>query len=317
MFRRWLSSFIKKNKDKILEVGKKLGLLCLIALIATSIISIFLNSKRTQETEDSISIYNPERTMISGKKITKEEFEKDDNVVNSFINYCNDLNMQSAYKLLSDDCKKELYPTVEDFKEKYCSNLFKEKREYNLQSWMNEGDYHIYRLRFTDDMLSSGVYNEENLTQDYITVFKVSDDEYKLNINGFIKIEEINKESDANALKALCINKKVYLDYEVYTIKLKNKTSENILLDTGKNTNSVVLRCENNTKYFLHKSNSSKLYDELSTDVIRKLEFRFDKPYSVNSESSYIEFSDIVTDINEYKENKGYKDRESIKVELK
>lgn len=316
MFRKWLSSFMKKNKNKILEVGKRLGMLGMIALLATSVISVISYKRDPQETENSISIYNPEKTMISGTEISKEEFDKDDKVVNSFIQYCNNGDMGAAYKLLSDDCKEELYPTIDDFKNKYCRNLFSDNKEYNMQSWLNENNYHTYRVRYTEDIISSGVYDEGQCGQDYITVFKVSDDEYKININGFIKKEIINKETDSNAIKVLCMSKKIYLDYEIYTIKIKNKLDTSILIDTGRDINSLLLRCENDTKYFLHRTKVTNLYSELSSDVIRKIEIQFDKPYSVSSKSRYIEFDDIVTDVEKYEESDNYSDRESIKVEL-
>ena len=89
MFRRWLSSFIKKYKDVILKIAKNFGIMILIALVASSIMSVLNGIKPTNETENSISIYNPTETIIEGKEVTKEEFNKDEEIIKNFMEYCN------------------------------------------------------------------------------------------------------------------------------------------------------------------------------------------------------------------------------------
>lgn len=315
MFRRWLSSFIKRNKDVILKIAKHFAIMILIALSASAIMSVLNGVKPTNETENSISIYNPTETIIEGKEVTKEEFNKDEEIIKNFMEYCNNGKIESAYGLISDICKQELFPSVDDFKKNYYLKLFKTKKEYNLQSWINENNYHTYRIRFLDDMLSSGEYDSLDKGQDYITVIS-SNEGAKINLNGFIGNGQIYKETTADAVKALAVERFVYVDYIDYVVKIKNLTNSDILLDTGKNLGSIKLVDQNGVKYPSYKTQIKNLNSKLSSNIIRTLKIRFNKTYSSSLNDRYIEFSDIVTDIEKYEADSDYKDRESIQIQL-
>ena len=315
MFRRWLSSFFKKYKKVILEIAKKIGVLIVIALIGTSIMAGLNRTNTKSETENSISIYNPQKTMISGDKVTEDEYGNDNNIIAKFVEYCNNGNEEAAYNLISDDCKNELYPTVELFKNRYCKGLFNGNKEYNLQSWINEDNYHTYKVRFTEDFLSTGNYESSQKGQDYITVV-TTDDDIKLNLDGFIKKETINKQSSSDSIKALAVDRTVYMDYEVYTIKIKNMTDYKILLDTGESLKSILMLDTKGVQYYSQKSEIKNLYSELSSGVVRTLKIRFNKPYDTSEKAKYIEFSDILIDVTKYSNQDDYNDREKIKVEI-
>lgn len=315
MFRRWLSSFIKRYKDVILRVVKHFAIMILIALIASSIMSVLNGFNTTNETENSISIYKPTETIIEGKEVTKEDFNKDEEIIKDFIDFCNNRKLESAYSLISDICKQELFPTLDDFKNNYYLKLFKTKKDYNLQSWINEYNYHTYRVRFLDDILSAGEYDSLEKGQDYITVISLNEGS-KINLNGFIGNEQIYKETTANAVKALAVERFVYVDYIDYVVKIKNLTNSDILLDTGKYLGSIKLVDKNEVKYASYKTQIKNLNSKLSSNITRTLKIRFNKTYSANLNDDYIEFSDIVTDIEKYETTNNYKDRESIRIKL-
>ncbi len=315
MFRRWLSSFFKKNKVIILQIAKVMGVLIVIGLIGASIMAVLNRTDTNTETENSISIYNPQKTMISGDKVTNDEYSEDNNLISKFVEYCNNGNEEEAYKLISDDCKNELYPTVELFKNRYCNGLFNGNKQYNLQSWINEDNYHTYRVRFTEDFLSTGNYESSQKGQDYITVV-TTDDDIKLNVNGFIKKETINKQSSSDCAEALAVDKTIYMDYEVYTIKIKNITDSEILLDTDQSLKSISMVDANDVKYYSQKNDIKNLYLELPSGVTRTLKIRFNRAYDTSIKSKYIEFSDIVTDVTKYRNQEDYADRGKIKVEM-
>lgn len=315
MFRRWLSSFIKKYKDIILKIAKRFAIMILIAFVAASIMSALNGFNPTNETENSISIYKPTETIIEGNEVTKEEFNKDEEVIKNFMDFCNSGKIESAYGLISDICKEELFPSIDDFKNNYYSKIFTSKKDYNLQSWINEYNYHTYRIKFLEDILSTGEYDNSSKGQDYITVIN-SNEGSKINLNGFIRNEQIYKETSANVVKALAVERFVYVDYIDYVVKIKNITNLDILLDTGKYLGSIKLVDKNGVKYPSYKTQIENLNNKLSSNIIRTLKIRFNKTYSANLNDDYIEFSDIVTDIERYKKDSNYKDRESIQIQL-
>ncbi len=316
MFRRWIHSFIKRYKNVIIEILKKMGILVGIILIGIIIMSSVSKKEDKSQTENSISIYNPTQTVIKGTEVDKEEFEEDNKIIRNFIDYCNSNKIESAYGLLSNQCKELLYPTIQDFEKIYYNTLFSSKREYNLQSWINEGKYHTYKVRFIEDILSTGQYDDSKKGQDYITI-DLSLDEPKLNIGGYIKEEVINKETSSDILNVLAVKKNVYMEYEEYYIKINNKSEYKILLDTNTNLSSIKLVDENNVKYAPFKKEIKNLNDELSSDVIRPLKIKFNRPYSSNVRVDYIEFSDIVPDVQKYKSSDNYTDRVNVKIKLR
>lgn len=311
MFRRWLSSFIKKNKNIIIEIAKKIGVLIIIVLVATGFMSILINKEdNTYETDSNISIYRPSKTIITGDNVVQDDYNKDEEFIKKFINFCNDKDVNSAYNLLSKDCKECLYETLEEFRVEYYEKIFSTKKEFNLQSWVNNNNYHTYRIRYTEDFLSSGIYDDIKMEEDYITIDNSASDT-KINVNGFICKEFINKDIDSNGIKMTVTGKNNFLNYEEYLIKIKNCTDSNIIIDAGDNSNSIELFDENNVKYMARKMDIKNLNSELLVNVTRTLKIRFDKNYNPKVKSKYIKFSDIITDIKSSGNN-----RLSIKIDL-
>ena len=74
MFRRWLSSFWRNNKEKITKLAKVFGLLILISIVAT-IIFTNLSPKENNQNNNETKIYNPDKTIISGSDVSKEQYE--------------------------------------------------------------------------------------------------------------------------------------------------------------------------------------------------------------------------------------------------
>lgn len=315
MFRRWFSSFIKRYKNVIMDVAKKIAILIMISLLAKAIMSGLDRKEPTSETKNSISFYNPERTIVEGEEVSKELYNEDEKTITNFVNLCNNKKIELAYNLLSDDCKKELYPDIEDFSNYYYSKLFKSNKSFNLQSWINDGKYHTYRIRFIDDILSTGEYDNSQKGQDYITI-DLTNGEKKISLNGYIKKEEINKETGGDELKALVLEKKTFVDFEEYTVKIKNITKLPIIMDTKRKLNTIKLIDENKVEYYVQKDQIINLDKELSPGIIRTFKMRFNKTYSSNVKDENIQFSDIVTDVKKYKKEDNYNERVTMNIEV-
>lgn len=127
MFRRWLSEFYRNNKQKIKTLAKLFGVLLLIGICAMGIFGTTGNKTNNDEKKNP-EVYTPSKTIISGYDISEEKFEKDQNLVDLFIEYCNSQNYKEAYNLLTDECKEKLYSTQEKFEKNYCSLIFNRKK---------------------------------------------------------------------------------------------------------------------------------------------------------------------------------------------
>ena len=113
-------------------------------------------SKQEQKIEDS------KQSVISENKVNENEFKTESRVIDNFIKYCNNGKIEQAYNLLTDECKQNIYPTVNDFSNNYVSKMFKTYKTYSIQNYYNN----TYIIRLTEDMLSTGKSNNGDEGED-------------------------------------------------------------------------------------------------------------------------------------------------------
>ena len=86
-----------------------------------------------------------------------------------------------------------------------------------------QGSYTYKVTYYEDDLLATGGTTTNKNFEDYITIIN-QNGERKLNINNFIKKQEINKTQATEAIQITIKNKRVYRSYEQYRILIKNNT---------------------------------------------------------------------------------------------
>lgn len=308
-----ISNFIKNNLGKIRDLGTKLIIVAIVVLVATIMLSS--DSNYSDVEEDNINVYKPTETVIKGSNVSEEQYEKNSNTVEKFLDFCNNGQITEAYSLLTEDCKKEQYPTENDFKKYYQDVIFKNKRQYNMQAWITTGKYIVYKIRYTDNILETGSYNEENIYQDYITLNRYSDEE-KISIGNFIYSEDCNIITNTDLVQATVTKKKINMSYEEYDITIKNNSEKTILLDTLENGLTINLFA-NDVRYtaFTNKLFVSNL--KFEPGETKKVTIRFKKYLTSNNTSEKIEFSKVIKDYESYQQNKeNYNDTASIKIKL-
>lgn len=313
MIRRWLSNFYRNNKEKISKFVKVFGLLILIGIALTY--SIENNSSKNENNSD-IAVYNPTKTIISGKDIDKETYQKEENLVKIFVDYCNNKQIQEAYNLLTEECKQKMYPNIETFEKNYYNIIFNQYRECNLQSWVSSGNYNTYKVTFIEDIMSTGNYENVEKFEDYITIVR-KNGEQKINVNSYIKTEEINKNTKTEELEINVSSVDIYMDSVTYYLELKNLTENDILLDSLNNKN-VKLIGTNGAEYALDDTNLFSInlivYKDSSN---RKIELKFIKQYGSDIKGKSIEFKSLITNYEEYLKNLGkYSDYKELSIKL-
>ena len=315
MFRRWLSGFINRNKEKI----KLLLKVCLITAVVVFIVHIiFLNiGQESSNTNQEKTIYKPQETIISGSNISNEQYQEDSNIVETFIENCNSGKINEAYDLLTESCKNNLYPTVDKFKDVYCKIIFSTPKEYSIQSWINDNNYTTYRVRYMENALATGDYDNAIKYQDYITVVDMKD-EKKINISKFIGEEEIYKTTKTNELDILVTTKQIYLEYEIYTLEVTNKTENEILLDSLEDSsNNIKLISNKNIEYKVNESKLDSIKLTIQGNKTKKIQLEFIKFYDLNTKNDKIELGDIILDVKEYrKQEDDYQNRGKITISL-
>ena len=219
-------------------------------LILQTLNNYYKNNTKEESSSTNISTttYNNQNySVVSQKEINKNTSQESINVIKNFFNYCNTGKINEAYNLLSIDCKQELYPTVDDFKEDYYNRIFTETKMYNSTLWISSSTRNTYRLEIMGDILATGE-TEYMPIEDYYTVTN-ENGEYSLSVSNYIGKEEINISKTQNNVTITILNKKMYMDYEKYEIKVENNTQERLILNTKQNTDSMYIQDKNNLKY--------------------------------------------------------------------
>lgn len=242
-----------------------------------------------------------DKSTISGEKITNEQVSALE-VIDTFVNYCNNNKINEAYSLLSEECKNEMYPRVEDFKNGYYNVIFSDKKNVSVENWTKN----IYKVKYMNDALSTGIYEQENTIQDYITV--VMDKEKKLNINNYVGKQEIGKETEAYGIKVKLVEKDTYMDYETCTFEVTNNSNNPILLNDNNNMDCMYLEDTNGIKYtaYIHELAEAGLNIPLKTT--KRVKIKYYNRYSSNKTIKKVVFSKVILKYNAYAnyQNPGY-----------
>ena len=193
-------------------------------------------------------------------------------IIEQFVDCCNAKNVNDAYNMLTEDCKQEMYSSVESFTTYYYNNVFNgTSKKVNVENWMGN----IYKVEFTPDFLASGVYSEDNIIQDYMRVIQGDDGQYKLDINSYLGREEINKTSENDYVSVTVLRSDTYMDYQTYTFSITNKTSNEVILDDRIYTDSMYLEDENGIQYGAYSQELSDPELTLSQNETKEVTIKF------------------------------------------
>lgn len=293
-----IRSFYNQNRKTIW--------ISILVLILIIVILQILNNLAKKDNKNSSSnkmatTVNNSYSVISQSNLDSNSATSINNIIDTFFEYCNNGKIDEAYSLLSNECKEELFSTKQDFINNYQANLFKTKKIFDSQAWITSDIGETYKIAISEDILSSGNSNE-NYTDQFFTAVKQGD-EYKLNINDYIGKEEINKSETKDNIEITVISKQVYMDYEKYTIKVKNNTNKAILLDGLRNGKSVYLVDNNGGKKYAYLNEFNSLEFLIQKNLTITKEIKFNKTYSAESVIKTINFEDIILDYSTYNSN--------------
>ena len=297
------------NKSKIL-----MAIFVVVVVVLISIIVNILNSLRKNNTVENLELStNIQQTDTSIGNFTDIYVEDNESVVtgesigSSHINtigtieqlvqLCNEQKVEEAYNLLSDECKEEVYPSLESFRNNYYNTIFNgKKKNISVENWANN----IYKVTFEDDALSTGVYTAEGAIQDYITVVSTDNNEFKLNINNYIGRREINKTNNAvSGVEITALNTDTYMDYQTFTFRVKNNTNKTILLDDKFSTDNMYITDSNGNQYtaYIHELSEAQL--TVTPGETKDVTIKYYSRYGTTKTITQIIFNKVILNYNE------------------
>ena len=256
-----------------------------------------------------------DQSLTSGKQLSEERLKNDSEIINKFLNYCNEGNLNEAYNILTDECKEEMYPTIDDFKKIYYDNTFGEKKKsYTIENWMED----TYQVNITEDSLATGRLDKNETKQDYITVIE-KDKTYKININNYIGRKSVNKVTETENIKFTIQSIDTYMDYQTYNIQVENNTDNTVLLDTGDSTKSVYLLDSKKMKYYFYNNEIIKEKFKIQGKYKNTIKIKFNNSYSSSRTIKKIVFSNVILNYEEYSKTEDktqYNDIEKFEINV-
>lgn len=241
-----------------------------------------INNEIEGELESSASLTTGEG--VDGKKLSKHI-----NVIDKFFTNCSNGKIDEAYALLTDECKETNFPTLDVFKTKYYEKVFSGPKTYSVQNWSGN----TYKVMIIDDPLKTGkVTSSEAYLQDYMTI--PNSDIEKLNINRYIGRTTKEKITSTNELEITYIKKETYMDYEEYTISVKNLTNKDITLDKGTSTKNIYLLDDNNVKQYVNTGEINYNNLLLKPGATKEYTFRFSNAYSRTRIMELLIFEEVI-----------------------
>lgn len=247
---------------------------------------------------------NESKSIVSDKTVSSNYRKDFGKVIDQFFTNCVNGRFQDAYDLLSSDCKEVLYPSQAIFEEQYCKNKFDGDKTYSFQSWSSSKAY-IYLVKIFENMLSTGISSTENYIEDYVTIVK-ENDQYKLNINNFVGKQKIEKKKETTKAKIEVENSKIYMEKEVYTVKITNKTENTISIASKQEEDSIYIVDENQIKFkcLLNEILDSNLLIEKGK--ARTIQLTFNNSYRDNIKIKKIVFTHLITNYKPNQQNNSF-----------
>ena len=230
------------------------------------------NTNDISEENNNIIISNSSAT---GETISNSSLKTDTDVITEFLENCNNGNVEEAYNMLTDECKEEMFSTVEDFRTFYYGNIFNgNKVTFEIENWVND----IYKVDIVPDMLSTGKVNN-TVMQDYITVDNYTG-EYKLNINNYISRRDINKSQEKDNVKITVNYRDTYMEYEEYNLTIENNGETSIVLDDLTNLESMYIEDQNEMHYTAYTHEITKDMLEIPSGTSKTIEIKYYSRFS-------------------------------------
>lgn len=237
------------------------------------------------------TLYNPNKPIISeGEEVPQEEQEPIQKLFDEYISYCNKKEYENAYNMLSTKCKEVVYPTIEDYK-RYIDAVFDQKKIYNIQNMSNIDEAYIYRIRYLNDILATGLTEGEEVWYDEDIVTVVTENEQKkLNIREYIKTDELNRVYENEYMKIEIEDRDVQYEAETYHLKISNRSEYIIVLSDFTEPNEVVIQAGGMISSYEKEYNNKIVIKPGQTGYYTLM---FDKSYDLSSKTQSMKFNKV------------------------
>lgn len=280
-FRLKVRDFFKKHRNKIVIIA--------IIWIVIIIINYFLGKTNIQVS--SKDTYTPHEVLLkSDFNVPKDLQNPIEDLIDDYINKCNNKDYAGAYELLDEDCKKYVFDDSLDNFTEYASGIFNTtQKRYSIQNYSNYGKYYIYNVKIIDNIIETGLTGQEYAYYEEKMGISQSGNTLKLNVNDFMGHTELKKVGEDDNIKIRVETRDEFYEFEIYTIKITNKTDKQLVLFDGIVADELKLGTDTDER------NPIKVNDtiELIPQETKTFEVTFAKYYDEKQKADTISFNKI------------------------
>ena len=295
--------FFNKNRKQIIKIILVIVFVFGIIQLLNGLAKINNNVKNVSDVtkvNESNSTFKNElvskKSSVGGEKVSTSKLNSDSEIIKEFIQYCNDEDLESAYGLLTDECKEEMFSTIEDFKVGYYIPVFNNtKKLYTIENWTGD----IYKVKINDDVLATGEYTIKNAITEYITV-KSGSEKNRLNINSYIGRTTLNKEIEYKNIAIKVIEKNVYMNYSTYVFEVTNNSEKTILINDLNNIDTMYIQDKNEVNYSAYTHEISQNELKINSFGKKQIKIKYYDKYRSTKEINKIVFSKLILDYDKY-----------------
>ncbi len=216
-----------RGRLKLKNLFKRILLIIAVCLVLFAIVKLLdftLPSVNMNIKTDEQKLYEHYNTPIYGDmQLDEEEIDQCVKLLDDYNNYCNNKDYEKAYSLIDDECKKRLYPNIDLFKEK-IDKVYNKRKAYEYKNLSNIKGYYVYEMDLFDDIMTYGAVDMPETDINIMVIKKISDKDFKLSIDGYIKTENLNYSVKHDNCIVTLTARDVYYDYMELKIKVENNT---------------------------------------------------------------------------------------------
>lgn len=232
-FRLKMRHFLKKNAKIIFIV------VCIWSVVF--FVNLFL--KNYKAPVDLQTTYEPHTSVMDpSSSVPQKVGNRVEEMLDKYVGYCLAGNVESAYEMLSDTCKECSFNNNIDQFTAYMLNKIGSAKRYAIQNYSNQGNTYIYQIKYTEDMLATGLTNSTyRYTEEKIIFKKQSDGEIEMSVGNFVDYEDIKNVSENEYLKVDVRKVEKYYSVEQYIVVLTNRSDYTIVISDQQEENEIFL----------------------------------------------------------------------------
>ena len=281
-FRLRIRHFYRRNKKIIFIV--------ISVIVILFMVNQYLKNRTIKPTPKTT--YAPHTSVIdSSSKVPKSISKTIEELIDEYMEYCNNSDWASAFNMLSSDCKE--YSFGNDLGEfmKYAYKKMPTPKKYAIQDYSNDGNLYIYQIKYTDDFLATGLTNSVySFTEEKMIFKKLANGEYEMSVGNYIDHHNLKNIFENDYLKVDLKSVVQYYSMEEYKIKLTNRSNYTIVIANNVEDKEVCLK--------LTSGDYRERLDMVNEIVLEPQEtttktFKFTKFYDNDDDSDSIYFNSI------------------------